>query len=102
MSKVITAPPTQAGPGPPPAATSPLRRVRRIGYAVLGLQLAFFLAWSTIAYRRFTLTFDFAVYHQAWFLIAHGNLDPYNTMQGIPFWRTHSEFLLWPLALFYW
>jgi Predicted membrane protein (DUF2079) len=92
----------QEGAGAP-APAGPLRRVRRIGYAILALQLAFFFAWSTILYRRFSLTLDFAVYHQAWYLIAHGNLDPYNTVQsGYPFWRDHSEFIMWPLALFYW
>ncbi len=86
-----------------PAPAGPLRRVRRIGYAILALQLACFFTWSAILYRRFSLTLDFAVYHQAWYLIAHGNLDPYNTVQsGYPFWRDHSEFIMWPLALFYW
>ena len=101
MSKVITAAPPQAAPGPPPP-TRPLRLVRRIGYAVLGLQLAGFLVWSTVQYHRFALTWDFTIYHQAWYLIAHGNLDPYNSVQRYPFWQNHSEFLLWPLALFYW
>ena len=85
------------------APAGPLRRVRWVGYAILALQLACFLAWSTILYRRFSLTLDFAIYHQGWFLVAHGNLDPYNTVQsGYPFWQDHCEFLLWPLALFYW
>ena len=102
MSRVIVAAPPHAAPGPPPAPAGPLRLVRRIGYAVLGLQLAGFLVWSTIQYHRFALTWDFTIYHQAWYLIAHGNLDPYNSVQGYPFWQNHSEFLLWPLALFYW
>jgi hypothetical protein len=83
-----------------PAA--PLRRVRRIGYAVLGLQLAVSLAWSAILYRRFALTFDFTIFHQAWFLISHGDLDPYNTVKDTPFWQDHSAFLIWPLASLYW
>ena len=76
--------------------------MRRLGYVVLGLQLAGFLVWSTLLYRRFALTSDFAIDHQAWFLIAHGHLHPYGTLQGFPFWQDHSEFLLWPLALLYW
>jgi hypothetical protein len=91
-----------AGPAGPTGPTGPLRRVRRIGYVVLGLQLAGFLAWSTLLYRRFALTLDFATYHQAWFLIAHGNLDPYSTMLGCAFWQGHCEFLLWLLAPLYW
>jgi hypothetical protein len=103
VSKVTAATAAHAVPGAPPRPlAAPLRRVRRIGYVVLGLQLAGFLVWSTILYHRFALTWDFAVYHQAWFLIAHGNIDPYNSVQGFPFWRTHCEFLLWPLAPLYW
>ena len=101
MSTVISAPP-QAAPGPPPAPVGPLQWVRRIGYVVLGVQLACFLAWSTLLYSRFALTSDFAADNQAWFLIAHGRFDPYSTVQGYPAWRDHSEFLLWPLALLYW
>jgi hypothetical protein len=102
MSQVITAPPAHAAPGPPPPPASPLRLVRRIGYAVLGLQLICFLAWSTILYRRFALTYDFAIYNQAWFLIAHGTFDPYSTLGSLPFWRSDSEFLPWLLAPLYW
>jgi Predicted membrane protein (DUF2079) len=98
-----------AAPAPAPAADSPpaapgalLRRIRRIGYAVLGLKLAGFLVWSTLLYQRFALTFDFAQYQQAWFLIAHGHLNPYDTMHRFSFWRNHSEFVMWPLALLYW
>jgi Predicted membrane protein (DUF2079) len=91
-----------APPAPPAAPEAPLRRVRRIGYAVLGLQLAGSLAWSAILYRRFALTFDFSIFHQAWFLISHGDLNPYNTVKGSSFWQDHSTFLLWPLALLYW
>jgi hypothetical protein len=49
-----------------------LTLIRRIGLAVLGLQAAEFLVWSTVLYQRFALTFDFATYQQAWFEIAHG------------------------------
>jgi hypothetical protein len=85
-----------------PSLAWPVRRVRRIGYAVLGLELVGFLVWSTIQYQRYALTFDFAMAHQAWFQIAHGNLDPYSSVEGISAWRDHSEFILWPLAPLYW
>ena len=88
--------------GVPSAQTGSLRRVRRIGCAVLGLQLAGFLAWSAIQYSRFALTSDFATYNQAWFLIAHGHLVPYDTVQRFQFWRNHGELLCYPLALLYW
>ena len=103
MSEVTAAATAQGVPGAPPKPlAAPLRRVRRIGYVALGLQLAVFLVWSTILYRRFALTADFSIYHQAWYLIAHGHLNPYDTVQGFPFWQSHSEFLVWPLAPLYW
>ena len=105
MSNEVTAAATAhavAGAAPPRPMAAPLRRVRRIGYVVLGLQLAVFLVWSAILYRRFALTADFSIYHQAWYLIAHGHLDPYDTVQGFPFWQSHSEFLVWPLSPLYW
>jgi hypothetical protein len=102
MSRVVVAAPPQAAPEPPPAPASPLRWVRRIGYAVLGLELAGFLAWSTIIYSHFALSLDFAQYNQSWFLMTHGNLDPFDSVRGYPWWQDHSAFLLWPLALLYW
>lgn len=76
--------------------------VRRIGYLVLGLQLVGFLAWSTILYHRFAETRDFAVYHQAWYLIAHGNMYPFDTAWGHPFARGDSEYGMWLIAPLYW
>lgn len=85
-----------------PAPQTQLRWVRRIGYGLLGVQLAGFLVWSTVIANRFALTFDFANIHQAWYLIAHGDLDPYSTLEGFPIWRDHSAFVLWALAPLYW
>ena len=69
---------------------------------MLGLQWAGFLIWSLILYQRFSLTLDFAQYQQAWYLIAHGQLNPYDTMGRFLFWQNHAEFVMWPLALLYW
>jgi hypothetical protein len=87
------------------AATKPVRRplgIRRIGYVVLGLKLIAFAVWSAILYRRFSLTPDFAQYQQAWYLIAHGHLNPYDTVGNFAFWQNHGEFIMWPTALLYW
>ena len=79
------------------------RRVRRIGYVLLGLQLAGYLVWSVILYRRFALTADFSQYNQAWYLVAHGNLDPNGTVGGSPqFWQNDAEFFPYVLAPLYW
>ena len=89
-----------AGPGSRPHDS--LQKVRRIGLAVLGLKFLGFCAWSLLLYRRFALTPDFAQYQQAWYLIAHGNLNPYDTVGNFAFWQNHGEFIMWPLALLYW
>jgi hypothetical protein len=88
----------------PAAAARSLRAhpARRAGYGILGLQLALALAWSTVQYDRFALTFDFTIFHQAWYLIAHGDLNPWSTIKLSYFWQDHSELIMWPLALLYW
>ncbi|HUY44763.1 MAG TPA: DUF2079 domain-containing protein [Streptosporangiaceae bacterium] len=89
-----------AKPGLPGAGS--LLLVRRIGFAVLAAKLAAFGVWSAVLYRHFALTPDFAQYQQAWYLIAHGDLNPYDTVGNFTFWQNHAEFIMWPLALFYW
>ena len=79
-----------------------LRRVRRAGYLAVGIQLLGFMIWSQILWRRFALTIDFAEYENAWFLIAHGHLDPMNSVGNGAFWQNHAEFIMWPLAGLYW
>ncbi len=97
-----TRPAAQAGTAAHARPVPPMRRVRRAGYGLLGLQLVLALAWSTVQYDRFALTFDFTIFHQAWYLIAHGDLDPWSTIKLSYFWQDHSEFIMWPLALLYW
>ena len=72
--------------------------VKRVGWALLGLQLVGMLAFSTVQYSRFALTKDFATFSQAWWAIAGGHLDPWSSVLGIRFWRNDSEFALWALA----
>jgi len=76
--------------------------VRRIGYIVLSLKLIAFLTWSFLLYSHFSLTPDSAQYLQAWYLIAHGDLNPYDTVGSFAFWQNHAEFIMWPIALLYW
>ena len=65
----------------------------------LGLQLVLFLAVSTFRYHRFDLYTDFGTYAQAFSVIAHGNLDPFDTFQTYPFWQNHFELAMWPIGL---
>lgn len=73
----------------------------------LVLQLAILLFHSWRQYKQFDLSLDFAIFHQAWFQIAHGHLDPLLTsnpalVHPAPYWRSHFELIMWPLSLLYW
>jgi hypothetical protein len=79
------------------------QRVRRIGLALLGLQLIGLLIWSAFEYGRVVQQTDFAGDYQAWFLIAHGHLDPHVSVWGYTsFVRVHGELILWLLAPLWW
>jgi uncharacterized membrane protein len=82
--------------------SSSLRPLWWVGVVAFLAQLGVLIAYSALLYSRFDLTRDFAVFHQAWLLIAHGTLSPFNSVDGFPFWRNHFELAMWPLALLYW
>ena len=65
---------------------------------VLGLELVLFLGVSTFRYHRFDLYTDFGTYAQAFSLISHGHLDPFDTFQTYPFWQNHFELAMWPIG----
>lgn len=69
------------------------------GWLLLAAQLVWLGGYSLVEYHRFSLTWDYAAYHQAWYLISHGHLDPFDTVLDFPFWRNNGEFLMWPLAV---
>jgi Predicted membrane protein (DUF2079) len=101
MTRTITVPAHRRTPESA-SAGRPLRLVRRIGLVVLGVKFLCFCVWSMVLYQHFALTPDFAQYQQAWYLIAHGHLNPYDTVGNFAFWQNHGEFIMWPLALLYW
>lgn len=76
-----------------------LDRFGWVGVALLLVQCLAMLGWSTLLWQRFALTWDYSAYHQAWWLIAHGRLDPFSTILGMPFWQNNFELFMWPLAL---
>ncbi len=91
-------------PAPRPSSPRPwpsLRRARRVGWALIGLQLVIMVALSTVQYSRFALTTDFGAYAQAWWKIAHAQLDPWSTVFQAAFWKNDAELLMWPLALLF-
>jgi hypothetical protein len=103
---VDTSPP---GPDPdhrPAALSLRYRQIWVAGCVVFGLQAAALIAWSRHLWSRFDLTNDFATFSQAWNQIGTGHLNPYETTfpynyphYGYPFWQSHFELMMWPLAL---
>ena len=65
MSDVTIAATGQWGEGvappTPPEGYRLWRRVRRVGYVLLGLQLVGYLVWSAVLYQHFSMTWDFSV-----------------------------------------
>ncbi len=82
-----------------PAATVRQDWLRWLGVSLLIAQATAMLAWTTILWRSFALTLDYAFYHQAWWLIAHGHFNPFVDTFGMYFWQNHFELIMWPLAL---
>jgi hypothetical protein len=86
----------------------PLKRLLKwkpsVALALLfAAQLGYLLFRSAELYGRFELTDDFATYANAWLQIAHGNLNPIDTiaLPNYPFIDSHLELAMWPLSLAY-
>jgi Predicted membrane protein (DUF2079) len=79
-----------------------LRLVTRVAWGAFAIQLGVLMAWSAMLASHDALTKDFTTYHQAWYLIAHGNFNPFDTAQGVSFFKIDSEFVMVPLAALYW
>lgn len=98
--------------GRPSRSGRPGTRIRTawyVGCAAFGGQLIALLVWSWHLWTRFDLTADMATFSQAWQQIATGHLNPYETTfawhyphWGYPFYQSHLELMMWPLALLYW
>lgn len=67
--------------------------------ALLGAQFVWFVGFSWVEFHRGALTRDFSMYNQATWMIAHGHIDPYDTVMALRVWRNNGEFILWPLSL---
>jgi hypothetical protein len=79
--------------------TAPWRILRTVGLVAIGVQLVATLVLSTVLYHRFHLLEDFGIFNQAWTRIGQGHLDPYNSIYNYPFYKSHFELIMWPLAL---
>ncbi len=87
----LVAPPREAWP-------LALRRIRVIGFAVLGIELVALCWWGALLAHRFALTADFATYGNALFQISHGTLLPVDSITGGSVLKGAFELILWPLA----
>lgn len=92
--------------GAEPSSAAPARDIDReprlvraaIGLVLL-LHLAALLRRSWLQWNAGSVSQDFAIFHQAWALIGSGHLDPDSTIVGYPYWQSHFELIMWPLAL---
>ncbi len=90
-----------AGAGARRAGSAQSYRFDRLGWvgvALLLVQGLAMLAWSTLLWQRFTLSWDYGLEYQALWLIAHGHFDPFSTLFGAPFWQLHLVLMTWLLA----
>jgi hypothetical protein len=101
--EVVEAPATEPSPpsgtGAGAARSSHWRTLRLVGFLVFAIWLVGLAVLSSLVYHRDFLAEDFATYNQAWTLIGHGNLYPFDTVYGFPFVRGDLELVIWPLAL---
>src|SRR5580692_6961037 len=72
-----------------------------IALVAVTVQFGVLVLYSWYLFRRFDLLSDFAHNAQAWYLIAHGNLAPLDTVRlpSTPFLRDHFDLVIWPLSL---
>lgn len=67
-------------------------------WGIVVIQFAGLLVWSIIKWHDFSYTYDFAIYYQAAYLIAHGSLNPFSTVLGFPFIQNDFELIMWPVG----
>src|ERR1700722_8407382 len=76
-----------------------LRLLRVFGYIGFAFLSCWLIGFSALELWRYALTQDFAAAHQAWHQITHGDLNPQDTIDGVPrYWQVHLELYFWLLA----
>ncbi len=99
----MTSEATLVGRRPPPSRRrGPWRGPWPWIVTVLLVYLVVLLDISVHEYGSYNLSWDFGQAEQAWHLIAHGNLNPYDTLHQHAWWQDHGAFLIWLLAPLYW
>ncbi|HXZ83698.1 MAG TPA: hypothetical protein VED84_08225 [Acidimicrobiales bacterium] len=103
----MTNPPSIVGPRTTRRPAGPQRLktcLRGFGWLLIAGQLVGLLWWSTVLVDRASMSWDYAIYYQAWYEIAHGHLLVRSTVMtgSIPFWQNDGEFIVYLLAPLYW
>ena len=80
-------------------ARSLLLAARVVLALVLLAHLAVLVRASWRQYSGGNVAMDYAIFHQAWHQIGAGDLNPFSTIVDYPYWRSHLELIMWPLAL---
>jgi hypothetical protein len=99
--RAIRVPDASDGPDRPESSKSDARstvRAIRWAWIVFAVQLVALVLWSSMLYNRWGMTWDYGIRYQAWWGIAHGNLDPFSTLTAHSYWQDHFELINWPLA----
>ncbi len=82
-------------------ANRPVVPWKTVALVVFLGQFVWLLVLSVHLWHRFSLTSDYALFYQAWHLIAGGHLSPTSTLYRTnPFLQNHLELFIYPLALF--
>ncbi len=76
-------------------------RFKRVAVIVFTIQAAILIGISTWLFAHFDLSWDYAVYFQPWYLLAHGHLSDFTSVGHTYNWMGHFEWLIYPLGLMY-
>ncbi|MDA8374832.1 MAG: DUF2079 domain-containing protein [Actinomycetota bacterium] len=74
------------------------RWFRILALLAAGVQFTVLLEYSVARFDRYDLGIDFGILNQATSQIASGNLNPYSTIYGHPYWRDQFNLITWPLG----
>ncbi len=63
-------------------------------------EMLYLLHETYLIQTKGALTLDYTVFEQARYLIAHGHINPFDTVRGrgFYFYKDHFELIIWPLA----
>jgi hypothetical protein len=78
---------------------TPTRRLWVLAGLGAFAQLVVLLVYALNKFHHFDLSEDYGIVNQATFEIAHGHLNPFDTIYQDQFWRDQFSLMAWPLAL---